>query len=165
MFHGLYFSHFSRETPRTPVIHGVPPILRYITRSPLEDTATPCSELKHPVTKSADNDHLMSSGNPPCAFNLPLICSQMEMSSVEIHINLRRMVGYQTHHRLRESTGFKRATVLNDRVFWWSLTCTMAILFVAIGQVVILKKFFSGEPPHLDVVRERKSSRVGTVFT
>ncbi|KAG8277784.1 Transmembrane emp24 domain-containing protein 7 [Homalodisca vitripennis] len=69
----------------------------------------------------------------------------MEMYSVELHLNLRRVVGYQTHHRLRESKGRKRAEILNERVFWWSLTCTTAILFVSIGQVLILKKFFSGE--------------------
>lgn len=83
----------------------------------------------------------------------------MEMTTVEMHLNLRRTVGYQTHHRLRESMGHKRAEILNERVFWWSLTCTTAILFVSIGQVVILRKFFSGE--NVNGLRSRRESVSG----
>lgn len=72
---------------------------------------------------------------------------QMEVSTQEIHQSLKSIIDYQTHHRLREAQGRKRAEDLNDRVFWWSLTETILILIVAIGQVFILKNFFSEKRP------------------
>jgi hypothetical protein len=67
----------------------------------------------------------------------------MEMSAQEIHQSLKSIIDYQTHHRLREAQGRKRAEDLNDRVFWWSLMETLAILFVSISQVFIVKNFFT----------------------
>lgn len=71
----------------------------------------------------------------------------MEVSTQEIHQSLKSIIDYQTHHRLREAQGRKRAEDLNDRVFWWSLTETILILIVAIGQVFVLKNFFSEKRP------------------
>uniref|UniRef100_A0A1B6L2C8 GOLD domain-containing protein n=1 Tax=Graphocephala atropunctata TaxID=36148 RepID=A0A1B6L2C8_9HEMI len=75
------------------------------------------------------------------------VMTQMEVSSQEIHQSLKSIVDYQTHHRLREAQGRKRAEDLNNRVFWWSLMETMAILVVSVGQVFILKNFFSEKKP------------------
>jgi len=77
--------------------------------------------------------------------------TQMESSSSTIHENLNTVLDYQTHHRLRESQGRKRAEDLNERVFYWSVGQTIVILFIGIGQVIILKNFFS----------DKKSSLIG----
>lgn len=71
----------------------------------------------------------------------------MEVSTQEIHQSLKSIIDYQTHHRLREAQGRKRAEDLNDRVFWWSLTETISILTAAIAQVFILKSLFTEKRP------------------
>lgn len=67
----------------------------------------------------------------------------MESSSSNIHDRLKVVDDYQTHHRLRESTGRRRAEDLNERVLWWSLGQTAVILTIGIGQVLVLRSFFS----------------------
>lgn len=69
--------------------------------------------------------------------------TQMETSISAIHEDLVTVLDYQTHHRLREAQGRKRAEHLNERVFYWSLGETIIILSVCVGQVFILKNFFS----------------------
>lgn len=71
----------------------------------------------------------------------------MESSSADIHKSLNLIIDYQTHHRLREAQSRKRAEDLNERVFWWSMSETIAVLIVTIGQVFILKNFFSEKRP------------------
>ncbi|KAK9504151.1 hypothetical protein O3M35_010545 [Rhynocoris fuscipes] len=75
------------------------------------------------------------------------VMTQMESSADAVHKSLTTIADYQTHHKLREAQGRKRAEDLNDRVFWWSLMETIAILTVGIGQVCILKNFFSEKRP------------------
>lgn len=75
--------------------------------------------------------------------------TQMETSTATIHENLVATVDYQTHHKLRESQGRKRAEDLNERVLYWSIGETIIILIIGIGQVVILKNFFSEKKPSL----------------
>lgn len=75
------------------------------------------------------------------------VLTQLEASAQEIHKSLNAILDYQTHHRLREATGRKRAEDLNERVLWWSLTETFAILVIAIGQVIVLRNFFSEKKP------------------
>lgn len=75
------------------------------------------------------------------------VLTQLESSSQEIHKSLNAILDYQTHHRLREAQGRKRAEDLNERVLWWSLTESVAILVIAIGQVIVLRNFFSEKKP------------------
>lgn len=67
----------------------------------------------------------------------------MEMSMQEIHQSLKSVIDYQTHHRLRETQGRRRAEDLNNRVLWWSLMETVLMLFVSIAQVLTVKNLFS----------------------
>jgi len=73
--------------------------------------------------------------------------TQMESSAQEVHENLNSVVDYQTHHRLRETTGRKRAEDLNERIMVWSAFVTVAIFVVGFGQVLVLKSFFSEKKP------------------
>lgn len=43
------------------------------------------------------------------------VLTQMESSAQEIHKSLNAILDYQTHHRLREAQGRKRAEDLNER--------------------------------------------------
>ncbi|KAK7082759.1 Transmembrane emp24 domain-containing protein 7 [Halocaridina rubra] len=69
--------------------------------------------------------------------------TQMESSSQKIHEDLNSVIDYQTHHRLREAQGRKRAEDLNERVLFWAMGETLGILVIAVGQVMILKNFFA----------------------
>ncbi|XP_011298821.1 transmembrane emp24 domain-containing protein 7 [Fopius arisanus] len=71
------------------------------------------------------------------------VMTQMETYAQDIHKNLIRTVDYQTSHRLREAQGRKRAEDLNERVLWWSIMETAAILITTVGQVLVLKNFFT----------------------
>ncbi|ETN86163.1 Emp24/gp25L/p24 family protein [Necator americanus] len=58
----------------------------------------------------------------------------LENSAVAIADKLRVVDDYQTHHRLREATGRKRAEQLNERVLLWSLGQTSLIVLIGIAQ-------------------------------
>lgn len=73
--------------------------------------------------------------------------TQMESSSQNVHKSLERIGDYQTHYRLRENQGRKRAEDLNERVLWWSIIETFGILTISIGQVLILRNFFTERKP------------------
>ncbi|CAC5404389.1 TMED7 [Mytilus coruscus] len=67
----------------------------------------------------------------------------METASEDIHTSLREVVDSQTHFRLKEAKGRIYAEDLNNRVFYWSLGQTFFILLLGIGQVFVLRSFFS----------------------
>uniref|UniRef100_A0A6A7FRW1 Transmembrane emp24 domain-containing protein 7-like n=2 Tax=Hirondellea gigas TaxID=1518452 RepID=A0A6A7FRW1_9CRUS len=68
--------------------------------------------------------------------------TQMESSSLKVHENLNTVLDYQTHHRLQESKGRKRAEELNETVLYWAVGESIAIVGIALAQVLILKNFF-----------------------
>lgn len=69
--------------------------------------------------------------------------TKMEQSAASIHESLNAVVDSQTHYRLNEAKGRKRAEDLNTRVMWWSIVETLVVLTLGVGQVFILKSFFS----------------------
>ncbi|KAL7074584.1 hypothetical protein ACQ4LE_006253 [Meloidogyne hapla] len=69
--------------------------------------------------------------------------TQMDRSIGTIADRLRIVDDYQTHHRLREATGRKRGEDLSERVTYWSLGQTAVIVLIGVGQVLILRSFFS----------------------
>ncbi|KAL0271347.1 UNVERIFIED_CONTAM: hypothetical protein PYX00_008464 [Menopon gallinae] len=75
------------------------------------------------------------------------VMTQMESSAEETHKHLTTIIDYQTHHRLKEAQGRKRAEELNERVMWWSIAETLCVLVIAITQVFVLKNFFSEKAP------------------
>ncbi|KAJ3641027.1 hypothetical protein Zmor_027555 [Zophobas morio] len=75
------------------------------------------------------------------------VMTQMESSAHDIHKALSTILDFQTHHRLREAQGRKRAEDLNERVLWWSIMESVAIITIAVGQVFVLKNFFTERKP------------------
>lgn len=67
----------------------------------------------------------------------------METTSVNIHSSLNSIIDAQTHYRLNEAKGRKRAEDLNTRVLHWSVGETLLIIVIGIGQVMILRNFFT----------------------
>eukprot|EP00057_Strongylocentrotus_purpuratus_P032644 XP_788345.3 PREDICTED: transmembrane emp24 domain-containing protein 3 [Strongylocentrotus purpuratus] len=68
---------------------------------------------------------------------------QLETSCVTIHEALKAVVNFQTHYRLREGKGRGQAERLNKRVHLWSLGEFFLILVIGIGQVIVLRSFFT----------------------
>ncbi|VDP17316.1 unnamed protein product [Soboliphyme baturini] len=62
----------------------------------------------------------------------------LESTTNEIHEKLKQIDDYQTHHRLREATGRRRAEDLNERVLWWSIGQSVVLLIIGIGQVKLM---------------------------
>ncbi|XP_035669699.1 transmembrane emp24 domain-containing protein 7-like isoform X2 [Branchiostoma floridae] len=74
--------------------------------------------------------------------------TQMETSCVTAHENLKLVIDYQTHFRLREAQGRAFAESLNERVNYWSIAQTVILILVGIGQVVVLRSFFTENKKH-----------------
>ena len=75
----------------------------------------------------------------------------METAAVTIHEALKVVIDYQTHHRLREAQGRAFAEDLNERVQMWSVGESLIVLLVGIGQVLILRSFFTDRKPRQSV--------------
>lgn len=75
--------------------------------------------------------------------------TQMETSVMNVHQSLKVVIDYQTHHRLRESQGRSFAEDVNERVQYWSVGQTVIIVLASIGQILILRSFFTDKKPHV----------------
>lgn len=71
----------------------------------------------------------------------------MESAAVSVHNSLNEVSDYQTHLMLREASGRAFAEFLNERVFYWSICETVAVLVIGIGQIIILRSFFTDKRP------------------
>lgn len=83
----------------------------------------------------------------PGTVNHTTVMTQIETSIEAIHKVLSIVEENQTHHRLREAEGKKRAEDLNWRVTWWGFMETLLIFIVSTAQVVIVKHFFTYSSP------------------
>lgn len=68
---------------------------------------------------------------------------QMETATVDIFENLKSVLDYQTHFRLREAQGRMFAEDLNERVLYWSIGESVVVILIGIGQILVLRSFFS----------------------
>lgn len=75
------------------------------------------------------------------------VMTQFQTSAEVIHKDLNSILDYQTHHRLRETQGRKRAEDLNERVLYWSFFELMAVVIIGISQILVLRNFFSEKKP------------------
>lgn len=69
--------------------------------------------------------------------------TKLETSCSNLHGHLTTISDYQTHHRLMETHGRKRAEDLNSRVMYYSLGETILMVVVGVSSVLILRNFFS----------------------
>jgi len=75
------------------------------------------------------------------------VLTQMETSSQSIHKALNDILDAQTHHRLREAQGFRRAELINHRVMLWASLETASVALIGIVQILILRNFFTDRKP------------------
>ncbi|XP_030622302.1 transmembrane emp24 domain-containing protein 3 [Chanos chanos] len=69
--------------------------------------------------------------------------TQMESACLSIHEILKVVSDSQTWYRLREAQDRIRAEDLHDRVSYWSIGETVILFVVSLGQVMMLKSFFT----------------------
>ncbi|WAR29253.1 TMED7-like protein [Mya arenaria] len=67
----------------------------------------------------------------------------METAGQALHDNLNEVLDDQTHFKLRETQGRAFAEDLNGRVMAWSIGETVVVLLIGIGQVLVLRSFFT----------------------
>lgn len=68
---------------------------------------------------------------------------QLESSCVSIHEVLKVVIDSQTRYRLMEAHDRSKAEHLLERVTFWSVGETIVLFAIGIGQVMLLKSFFS----------------------
>ena len=73
----------------------------------------------------------------------PIVRTSAESSCEQIHETMTHVVEFQRDYRLRESIGRHIAEGLNRIVSWWCLTQGCFILVAGLGQVLVLKRFFT----------------------
>ncbi|XP_002737106.1 transmembrane emp24 domain-containing protein 3-like [Saccoglossus kowalevskii] len=71
----------------------------------------------------------------------------METSCVGVHEALKVVIDYQTHFRLREAQSRVRAEHMNERIQYWSVGQAVVILVTSLGQILILRSFFTEKRP------------------
>ncbi|KAK2919831.1 transmembrane emp24 domain-containing protein 3 [Channa argus] len=69
--------------------------------------------------------------------------TQLESSCVSIHEILKVVADSQTWYRLREANDRTKADHLLERVTFWSIGETVLLFVIGIGQVMLLKSFFT----------------------
>lgn len=67
----------------------------------------------------------------------------MESSCVSIHEVLKVVADSQTWYRLREAHDRTGAEHLHQRVTYWSIGETVLLFVIGVGQVMMLRSFFS----------------------
>ncbi|XP_016318923.1 transmembrane emp24 domain-containing protein 3-like [Sinocyclocheilus anshuiensis] len=87
--------------------------------------------------RTGEDDRLMPDMNGVTAL------TQMESACLSIHEILKVVSDSQTWYRLREAQDRIRAEDLSERVHFWSIGETIILFVVCIGQVLMLKSFFS----------------------
>ncbi|KAG7272596.1 hypothetical protein CRUP_003518 [Coryphaenoides rupestris] len=69
--------------------------------------------------------------------------TQLESTCLSIHEILKVVSETQTHYRLREAHDRIRAEDIHQRITYWSLGETLLLFAVSLGQVLMLRSFFS----------------------
>ncbi|XP_049418341.1 isocitrate dehydrogenase [NADP], mitochondrial-like [Epinephelus fuscoguttatus] len=87
--------------------------------------------------RHGDEEPLMQNMNGPTAL------TQLESSCVSIHEILKVVADSQTWYRLREAHDRTKAEHLLERVTYWSIGETVLLFVIGIGQVMLLKSFFT----------------------
>lgn len=73
----------------------------------------------------------------------PLVNTLAEEELEVIHNTALLIINYQTDYRLNEAKGRHSAENLNKKVQWWSVFEAGIIFVTGVGQVIILRAFFS----------------------
>ncbi|ESN92721.1 hypothetical protein HELRODRAFT_185153 [Helobdella robusta] len=73
--------------------------------------------------------------------------TQLESTVASIHKSFKLTIDHQTHYRLKEAQDRSFAEDLNERVQYWSIGQTIIIFVAGIGQILILKSFFTDKRP------------------
>ena len=81
----------------------------------------------------------------------------MDSTCANIHGHLAKASSAQVFFRHREASGRAFADSLSTHVMMWSVGETVAVLVVGLGQVFVLRSFFSGTGP-----RTSANGRVST---
>ena len=77
----------------------------------------------------------------------PTVHTQLEQYQEALYQYLQMVVALQTEYRLREAKGRYEAEELHNKVQYQSLFFTFSIMLTGLGQVYVLRTFFSEHKP------------------
>jgi protein ERP2 len=78
---------------------------------------------------------------------VPTVKTASEASCDVIHERMSSVVSHQRNYRLKEAMGRYLADNMNNGVTWWCMGQTAVILLAGVGQVLLLKTFFTEKLP------------------
>jgi len=87
------------------------------------------------------------------------VATKSEAFMENIYQHNQRAVHYQTDYRTNEARGRFTAEELNYRILWWSLFESIVILCSGVGQVLILRAFFTDVRPS----KHRAQDKIGAM--
>ncbi|XP_062922203.1 transmembrane emp24 domain-containing protein 3-like [Mobula hypostoma] len=73
----------------------------------------------------------------------PTALTQLESSCTTIYYSLRHVIDLQSLQRLQALIDWLHAGSINTQVLYWAVSQTVSLLLVTIGQVIVLKRFFT----------------------
>lgn len=79
----------------------------------------------------------------------PTANTQLEESMETIHRYSTDVMAFQKAYRLNEAIGRYQADQLNQTVQWWSLVQSVVILVAGLGEIFVLKRFFTDRKEEL----------------
>ncbi|XP_060708832.1 transmembrane emp24 domain-containing protein 3-like [Hemiscyllium ocellatum] len=69
--------------------------------------------------------------------------TQLEASCLSIHTALRSVMNMQTQQRVQALIDHLHAEDMNSHIIYWASSETIILFLVTVGQVIILKRFFT----------------------
>ncbi|XP_051896221.1 transmembrane emp24 domain-containing protein 3-like [Pristis pectinata] len=69
--------------------------------------------------------------------------TQLESSCTNVHYTLRKVANLQSQQRVQALIDWLHADSVNTHILYWAASETIILFLVTVGQVIVLKRFFS----------------------
>ncbi|XP_078283514.1 transmembrane emp24 domain-containing protein 3-like [Rhinoraja longicauda] len=77
--------------------------------------------------------------------------TQLEYSCIKVHSSLVRLEDLQTNYHVQLLVDWLHAATVNTSIMYWAASETIILFLVTIGQVVVLKKFFTEKKANVNM--------------
>ncbi|CAH8615243.1 unnamed protein product [Schistosoma guineensis] len=84
-----------------------------------------------------------SSSNPPESSSLSGVSTQISESLYNLHSTISKAITQQFESRVLLTRSYSNAIFLHYRVLYWSLGQALVIILFGIGQVLVMRSFFT----------------------
>ncbi|VDP20242.1 unnamed protein product [Schistosoma margrebowiei] len=130
-FHNAYPYNCSRNLDFTLIV-----VLRYLQVC----FSNYFSSISHKIVSMMWHN---SSSNPPESPSLSGVSTQISESLYNLHATISKAITQQFESRLLLTRSYSNAIFLHYRVLYWSLGQALVIILFGIGQVLVMRSFFT----------------------